>query len=145
MRDGAADDLLANSLGWPILSRRLRECLSKNDVGTSDIQYLPVRIARSTGEELPGFEVANVITRIAALDRENSFLLTVREDEIDPATGGPRVTGIGKAALKSAMLGGHSVIRLVEFFPPIFVSQDFVTIFKDGMFTGATFRLSKTT
>ena len=138
--DGAPDDMLANSLGWPIFSWRLQDLLAQNGIGATDIQYLPVRIARSTGEEFPGFAVANVITRIPALDREHSFLLSVDEQEIDPLTGQPNVTGIGKAALKSKLLEGHDVIRLTEFFPSLFVSERFVKAFNANKLTGATFR-----
>src|SRR5438094_582908 len=62
--DGMPDDMLANALGWPVFSQRLRDVLAHDGIGTADVQYLPIRIARSTGEELPGFAVANVITRI---------------------------------------------------------------------------------
>jgi hypothetical protein len=142
--DGEPDDILANSIGWPIFSQRLRSALKQADIGARDIQYLPIHVARSTGQELPGFAVANIITRIPALDRDNSFMLSVDDDEIDPLTGMPSVSSIGKAALKSDLLRGHDVIRLLEFFPSVFVSERFVKIFNENKFTGTTFRRSPT-
>ena len=142
--DGMPDDMLANALGWPIFSQRLRSVLAHGEIGTRDIQYLPIQVTRSTGEELPGFAVANIITRLPALDRDHSFMLSVDHDEIDPLTGMPNVSGIGKAALKSDLLHGHDVIRLLEFFPSVFVSERFVKIFNKNKFTGTTFRRSPT-
>jgi hypothetical protein len=138
--DGMPDDILANSLHWPIFSRRLRDALRDAGIGIHDIQYLPVHVARTTGEEISDVAVANVITRVPALDREHSFLLSVNEDKIDPSTGQPDVTGIGKPALRAELIGGHDVLRIVEYFPPIFVSERFVQVFNRHGFTGTTFR-----
>ncbi len=137
--DGMPDDILANALGWPVFSRPLRTSLTESAIGNGDVQYLPIRVARSTGEEIAGFAVANVIARISALDRERSKMLDVDDDEIDPLTREPRVLGFWKAALRAEMLAEHDMIRLVEFFPPIFVSQRFVELFQTHGFTGATF------
>lgn len=137
--NGRIDDVLGNAAGFPVFSERLRTALAASNVGTLDIQYLPLRVVRCTGEEIEGFAAANVIARIAALDRERSFLLGVREDKIDPLTGQPKVKHIGKAALTSEVLEGHDVIRLLEFFPPIFVSDRFVKVFNDLRCTGAEF------
>ena len=137
--DGAPDDVLANSLRWPVFSNRLRRALAASSIGVGDIQYLPIRVARSTGEELDGFEVANVVARLPALDRERTRKLHEDEDEMDPLTGRPAVMGFWKAALRAEVLEEHDVIRLLEFFPPIFVSQRFVDIFQSFEFTGVTF------
>ena len=137
--DGTPDDVLANALGWPVFSNRLRQTLRDAEVGVANIQYLPIRVIRSTGEEVPGFEVANVVTRVAALDRRRSRMLDEDEDETDPETGLPNVTAVGKAALFNEKLVSHDVIRLVEYFPPVFVSQRFVDAFNTSKCTGATF------
>lgn len=137
--DGMPDDILANALGWPIFSQRLRDALAQKGIGTNDVQYLPIRVARSTGKEITGFAVANIVTRVPALDPLHCFMLSVDQNEIDPLTGKPNVTGIGKIALKSEPLHGHDAIRLLEFFPPILVSEQFVKVFNGNGFTGATF------
>ena len=35
-------------------------------------------------------------------------------------------------------LKGHDVVRLLEFFPPVFVTERFAEVFRNGGFTGAT-------
>jgi hypothetical protein len=108
-------------------------------VGSHDIQYLPLRVFRSTGEEIHGFAIANVIACIAALDRQHSQLLVEDESEIDPRTGQRKVIAIWKAALKRETLIGHDVVRLLEFPSPIFVSERFADVFQQGRFTGSVF------
>lgn len=136
--DGWPDDLLANEFGLPILSPGLVEALAGAGVATNDIQFLPVRVFRRSGSELPGFRIANIVARVPALDRERSTMLDVDETEIDPLTDMPRVRGVWTAALKRAALCEHDVVRLVEFFPTIFVSRRFADVFFGGKFTGAT-------
>ena len=60
------------------------------------------------------------------------------EGEIDPLTKRFKVLGIWRAALKEELLKGHDVIRLTEFFPPVFVSERFAQVFRERKFTGAT-------
>jgi hypothetical protein len=138
-RDGPPDDVLANGLGLPVFSQRLVRVLTQGAVGVADVQYLPIRVARSTGEQLSGFNVGNVVARVPALDAARSRMLGTDDDEIDPLTGRPKVVSLGKAALKANVLDGHDIIRLTEFFPPVFVSQRIVDIFSGGKFTGVTF------
>ncbi len=138
--DGDPDDVLANAFGIPVFSPQLRSALAAAAVAEDDIQYLPVRVARSTGEEVDGFAISNVVSRLQALDaRRCAWGLELSYNETDPLTGKPKVRGIRRAALKAALLGGHGVIRLLEFFPPLYVSESFVTAFDNGGFTGATF------
>lgn len=138
--DGAPDDVLANAFGLPVFSERLRWALATADVGVHDMQYLPIWIARFAGEELAGFSLANITTRVGALNAtECSAGLDLSYEVIDPATGKAKVRGIQVAALKAELLEGHDVIRLLEFFPPVFVSGRFVSVFDNGGFTGATF------
>ncbi|MGH7139577.1 MAG: imm11 family protein [Pirellulales bacterium] len=137
--DGRADDVLGTVGHFPVFSERLRVALADETIGLADIQYLPIRVFRTTGEELPGFAVANVISRVAALDPERSFMLDLDYNKIDPLTGKPHVTGVGRAALKSEPLNGRDIIRLAEFFPLLFVSERFVNVFKTSRFTGAKF------
>ena len=135
--DGTPDDYLADPLGVPIFSPKLRHAMERNDVGTHDIQYLPIRVFQSTDEEVHGYSVANVITRVPALNREHSEMLDEDPDEIDPLTNAPIVRSIWRAALNEGSLTGHDVIRLTEFWAPVFVSERFAKVFRSGGFTGA--------
>jgi hypothetical protein len=137
--DGLPDDMLANVFHLPVFSQRLRDNLSRKRVGIDNIQYLPIRVAQSSGIEFQGFMIANVVTTIPALCREKSFLLSTNDNEIDQTTGQPKVTGVGKAALFASLLQGHDMIRVLEFLRPLFVSERFVNAFQDAGFTGATF------
>jgi hypothetical protein len=139
--DGVPDDVLLEHLGVPTFSRRLRDALKNAGVGKKDLQFLPVRVFKSTKKELEGYAFANVVTRIAALEYNRTDWGPLPPDEeegIDPDTGKPKVQAIRRAALVAAKLKGHDVIRLVEFFPPVFVSERFAEVFRDGNFTGAT-------
>jgi hypothetical protein len=138
--DGDPDDVLDNVMNVLVFSGRFINALRDAHVATGDIQYLPIHVFRSTGEELPGFAVANVIARVAALDPDRSFMLELDYDKTDALTGKPRVKGIGKTALRSEPLQRHDVIRLLEFFPSVFVSQRFVDVFNKHRFTGAEFK-----
>jgi hypothetical protein len=138
--DGDPDDILCEHLGIPTLSQRFRKALTDAGVGTNDIQFLPLKVFKSTGEEVKGFAVANVITRIAALDHKRSKMIEVDEEEIDPLTGKPNVLSVWTAALHQKQLAGHDMIRLLEFFPPVFVSERFAEVFQRGKFTGATLK-----
>ncbi len=118
-----------------------RDALAKAGVGRNDVQYLPVHILKSTGEELEGYSFANVIARVSALDYDRTDwgpLPPDPDEGIDPETGKLKVQGIWRAALIEAKLRGHDLIRLVEFFPPVFVSQRFADVYRNGNFTGAT-------
>jgi hypothetical protein len=134
--DGELTDILGEHLGLPTFSSRLREALEKADIATTDIQYLPVRVFKSTGEEAKGFSIANVISRIAALNYENSVMLEQDESEIDRLTGKQKVTSVWTPALREEPLMDHDAIRLLEFFPPVFVSERFAEVFREGGFTG---------
>jgi len=137
--DGPPDDYLGNSLMIPILSQRLREALEKAGVAQHDVQYLPVHVYQSTSVEVAGYAIANVTARVPALDREHSEMLSIRKDTIDPQTGCPEVAGIWQAALCRKQLEGHDVIRLTEFWPPVFVSARFVELYAKLRCTGALF------
>jgi hypothetical protein len=134
--DGEPDDVVCESLGLPTFSGRLQKALREAGIGINDIQYLPIRLFQSTGEEIKGFAIANVVTRLEALDRERCVLLG-EGAQIDPLTGKPAVTSIGRIALQGAALQEHDVVRLAEFFPPVLVSERFAKLFHEGEFTGA--------
>jgi len=139
--DGVPDDVLSEHLGVPTFSQRFRDALRKARVGERDVQYLPVHVYKSTGEELKGYAFANIVARVRALDyaRTDWGPLPPDPDEgIDPNTGKPEVQVIWHAALIESSLIGHDIIRLVEFFAPVYVSQRFADVYRSGNFTGAT-------
>jgi hypothetical protein len=139
--DGEPDDLLANVFHLEtVFSERLRFALDAQKIGRTDIQHLPVRVFRSTGEDIKGYTIGNVIARIAALDYEASEMLELHQEEIDPLTGRLRVRSLWHEALRRDKLGGHDVIRLLEFSPPIFVSDRFKQVYEENRCTGATFK-----
>lgn len=90
--DGHADDLLRTHLAIPTFSSRFREALEYAGVATGDIQYLPIRIFQSTGKEVRGYAMANIVSRVAALNYEESSMLEQDETEIDPLTGRTSLT-----------------------------------------------------
>ena len=109
-------------------------------LAAKDVQYLPIHVFNSTGGELEGYTIVNVVTRIAALDYDKTDfgLLPLDESEIDPESGCPKVRTIRQAALKRSKLRGHDMVRLAEYFPLVFVSERFAEVYDTGMFTGAT-------
>lgn len=135
--DGEPDDILAEHLGIPVFSERLRRALGK--IGSNDIQYLPVAIRNSKGKEYRGFQIANVVTRLSgALDLAASNLATrvqANDDDVDFEVLGIYTTVLCKEALRD-----HDVIRLDEFWPAIYVSDAFRTAFQISSCTGATFK-----
>jgi hypothetical protein len=139
--DGVPDDVLKVHLHVPTFSQRLCDALKKAGVAVADIQYLPVHVYKSTGEELEGYAFANVITRVAALNYDSTDWGDLPPDEeegIDPNTGKPEVQAIWRAALIGRKLKGHDMIRLLEFWPPVYVSERFADVYRAGNFTGAT-------
>lgn len=138
--DGPVEDIIDNCLNLPVFSPRLVKAIAAADVASRDIQYLPVTLFRSNGERIDGCQIANIVTRLPALDRQRTTGLEVDEDKTDPLTNLPGVAGFFKPALIGSVLEGHDVIRLTEFFSSVFVSQRFVDLFHSMAFTGATFR-----
>jgi hypothetical protein len=136
--DKRLNDVLFATLEMiPVFSERLHRSLINAGVGEADCQYLPLHVLRSTGEEAPGYSAANVITRVAALDRESCFMLSEDESEIDALTNRPKISAIGKIAIFATRLGNHDMARLVEYPCALLVSQRFFDVFREGKFTGA--------
>jgi hypothetical protein len=138
--DGPPDALLRNVMMLPIFSIELRAAMSSAGIATNDIQHLPVIIEKSNGERLDGFTIANVTSRVSALDFENSIMLNVDPAKIDPLTKRQKVVSVWTAALKLKSIEGYDAIRLTEFFPSVFVSRRFKNTFERNQFTGATFK-----
>jgi hypothetical protein len=135
--DGELTGILGEHLGVPTFSPQLREALDRANVATNDIQYLPVQIFKSTNEKVEGFSIANVVSRVQALNYESSTMLEQDASRIDPLTGQAKVVSVWTPALWEKPLRGHDVIRLVEYFPYVLVSERFADVFWEGGFTAA--------
>lgn len=140
-RDGVAEDIIFADLEMvPVFSPRLRQALDDASVGTKDFQYLPARILQSTGEAIEGFAIANVVTRVAALDRDKCYLLNEDKSEIDLQTNLPKIRSIFTIALRDVPdLLKHDAVRLIEYPSAMLVSERFVEVFHDSGCTGVVF------
>lgn len=136
--DGNLDDVIFLTRKMiPAFSPRLQLALWETNLGAKDIQYLPIRIFQSTGEEAEGFAMVNVLNCVPGLDRENCFMLSENADEIDSATGQPRIICIGKPAVRESALAKYDVVRLSEYPYEFLISDRFRKVFRKGRFTGA--------
>lgn len=134
--DGDPDDVLQTHIDVQVFSPRLRARLE--EVGIKGIQYLPVRVIRSNGTEIPGFSIANLLNLVAALDVAKSQVLW------NPSNYGFRerrgtIRAIRYATLRASALEGYDIIRLQEYWPSIYVSEKFADAFESGRFTGYSF------
>ena len=136
-RDGEPDDVLQSVIPVPIFSRRLRDALTRLE--PLEAQYLDLRVMRSNGESIDGFAVANILTRIAALDMDRSQYRVFPPDyfivERRGLVNALRVPALRREALSTDV----HVFRLIEFWPCVFVSERFVNVFRFSKFTGADF------
>ncbi|MFP5245261.1 MAG: imm11 family protein, partial [Thermoanaerobaculia bacterium] len=136
--DGDPDDVLQTYMALlPIYSSRLRRELEA--AGVSGIQYLPIRVLRPDDSEIPGYAIANVVNKIAALDFERSRYTLFPADWIIEERRGD-VWTIERPVLLASALGGHHIIRLEEHTSSLFVSEHFKQVFEDGGFSGYSFR-----
>ena len=137
--DGPAPDIAENSCHLPIFSARFREALDRAGVARGEVQYLPIRVFLSTGEEVKGYAIANILARVAALDFERSktynsegdLVFLAKETEIDARTRKPSASGLVKAVLRKKPLVGHDIVRLDEHSAWILVSERFAKVYRD--------------
>ncbi len=134
--DGEPDDVLQVHIDVPIYSPRLRKLLDEVSVG--GIQYLPIRVLRRNGKNIPGFSVANIVNLVAALDLKSSAYDVYEDDYFLPERRG-QIFSLRRAALKRERLTGLHVIRLKEYPACEFVSGVFRNAFERGRCTGYSF------
>jgi hypothetical protein len=103
------------------------------------LQYLPVRVLRARGGEIPGFSVANVLNSVDCLDVEHSQIRRFPDDYFLPARRG-RIHSVDGAVLIGAVLEGFDIVRLSTFLSSLYVSERFVRLFEGNGFTGYSFR-----
>jgi len=134
--DGQPADALASHLGVEIYSLRLRQALDKS--GMRGIQYLPIRVLRRDGPEISGYQIANFLNKVRALDLERSEYNRYKDDYFIPERRG-RISMLKKVVLKSKALENFDVIRLEEYFTYKAVSERFKKAFEAAHCTGYVF------
>jgi hypothetical protein len=138
--DGTPDDVLQTYMNLPIFSRRLREHLGH--AGILGIEYLPLKVYASTGFELDGFAIANILNRLPALDLDQSRY-SVFGPEFGEKAG--KLRGLIRPVLRARSLSGLDILRAEEYEQRIFVSEHFKKTFETGHFTGYSFRQVRVT
>jgi hypothetical protein len=136
-QDGDPDDVLQSYLGVPVFSARLRTALRES--GIEDVQYLPLRVLRPSGEELRGFAVANITTVRDVLDRERSDYSVFADDYFLPQRRG-QISALRKPVLVKASLSGCDLFRIEGYRVAYFVSERVKDVFEHRGFTGLSFR-----
>jgi hypothetical protein len=132
--DGNPSDVLFNHLDIPIFSARLRRALDEEWV--TGLQYLPIRVFRSDGTEIPGYSIANVLNLIPAVDHERSEYVLWGEDRPDRAG---EIHYFKKLVVRESALFGLNVVRLAEYKLYLLVSEKFKNVFDSRGFTGYSF------
>lgn len=108
-------DLMANDLGWHIISRRFQEILE--NLSVSNVQLLPVILKeKSTGETIDDYSVVNIISLVEALDMEHSKY-NVFEAR------GKKILSVMKYSLKGEKIENLHLVRLKESKFATFVSD----------------------
>ncbi len=135
-RDGIPDDVLQNADGILIFSRQLIAAL--DELGVTDIQYLPVEVYHFDGKSIPGYAIANLTTMVPALDLERSKFHRFPDDFFVEWKRG-NICALHHTALKSAALQGFNVVRLKECATELLISDAVQRIFLENKFTGMDF------
>lgn len=136
LHDGEPDDVLQNHLGLHVFSERLRDALTRADIG--GIQYLPVDVRLSDGQVIEGFAIANILAMISAFDFKRSNYDVFPDDYFLPERRG-LVRAIRKPVLIKSAIAEYDVFRLAEYDIMHFVSDRFKHVFEAGEFTGYAF------
>ena len=135
--DGEPDDVLQTHLNIPIYSSRLQEVIGK--ARFSGIQFLPIRVLRLNGSEVPGFAIANILNIPSTMDMEQSWYDKFADDYFAPEDRG-RVSGVYRMVLKQKSLEGCDIIRVREFHQSVYVSERFKREFEAARCTGYSFQ-----
>ena len=72
LRDGEYSDYLANDLGWPLCSRKLRDVLSGSASSVDSIQWLNAQVAHPSGETRE-YHILHLPMRPDVLDGEKTI------------------------------------------------------------------------
>jgi hypothetical protein len=136
--DGDPDDALVTDVAPPIFSPRLQRALLA--AGIDGIQYLPVRIRRSSGLVVDGFAVANVLSVRKALDPTRSTYSVYPGDHFIREKRGA-VRAIQKYTLDDRALKDCDLLRLEEYKVALLCSERVKLLFEEHCLTGWGFEL----
>ena len=124
-------EMLGNSYGWPIMSRRAIELL--DGAIRNEVQLLPVKVInKDTKEEIENYYVLNVLPFLDALDLEHSLHTYFTCGDI-------KVLSVMKYALRKEGVENHNIFRLKESPMSIFVSEHFKRIAEENKMLGLDF------
>jgi hypothetical protein len=135
--NGDPDDALQNHLMLPIYTSRFINTLNKAKI--SGIQYLPITLFRTNGDNLNGFCIANFLNFVEALDLKKSDYDRFSDDFVNPNVRG-KISGIRKYVLLAEKVKGLDIVRIKDYDQAFFVSEKFKQLFEENNFTGYSFR-----
>ena len=136
MADGPPDDVLRNHIGVPIFSSRLQQAIQLWEI--TGLQFLPLHVLRSDGDEITGYAIANVLDLCPALDTERSRFDVFAPDYFLETRRG-QISAVQKVVLAGKRLTGKDIVRLQEFPVSCFVSTKFVHAYQTSNCTGWAF------
>lgn len=122
-------DILRNNADWLLMSNPLKEKLEKS--GINGVQFLEVTIDSDVPEFCP-YWFANVFCMEGALNWDKSEYTTIGTP--------PQIASLKKVVLNCTQIKKVDIFRLPEFFPSIYVSEKFKTLFESNSFSGAKFQ-----
>lgn len=100
------DNVLLRGNGGLLFSPRLRQVLEK--ISLDNIQYFPVTVQNPVdGTQISDYQVANIIGRLACLDRDESVLVTDPDND-------NIIEFIEKLAIDEDKLSGFDLVRMHE-------------------------------
>ncbi len=125
-------DLLYNTMGWLLVSGRLRAALE--EMG-AEAEYFPVRVEEAqSGKQQPGYWVANLLCKRDALCPEKSEYTTVE----NKLFGAYRM--VKRYALRRNALAGADIFKLPNHQEiPVFVTGRFKERMQEAGFTGLAY------
>lgn len=117
-KGSVATDLLSNSMGWLVVSPKLKALLEELE---EQIEFFPVKVeAEGTGAALEGYHVANLLRKQDALSLPDSDYSVMEH----PVFG--RYNSVKKYALRSNAVGDAVIFKLPEHQEiPVFVTEAF--------------------
>ena len=123
----------------PVFSAKVVKALSEHNIGSNDLQLLPVGLRHVSGTTYEDFFIANVIATPICLDRERAKLEIAKRKK-DKLTNQLEVESIFTAAFFTEPLEGHDFIRPLEYLMATYCSERFKLLCEKLDAKGARFR-----
>jgi hypothetical protein len=112
-------DYLFNPLSpWFIISKRAQ--MAVDHLNVVGIQFLPVHVFHTSGVEIPGYAIGNVLTIVEALDYEHTVWMTPDREHVTY----PQLNVL-EEALQKKKVASFDIFRLAELRTQIYVSEHF--------------------